>query len=855
MAAPLRVLVVEDSEDDTVLMLRELQGGGYEPTHERVDTAKAMTEALGREKWDVILADYVMPRFSAAAALTLLKESGLDLPFIIVTGTVGEEIVVAAMKAGAHDYLFKGNLARLVPAVERELRDAEVRRARRRAEEELLESRWKFEAFVEHSPYAVVITDQEGRIGLVNRETERMFGYGRAELLGQAVEILVPERLRRGHVRHREGYLASSSMRSLGASRCLLGRRKDGTQFPTEIGLSYVETRDGILVMSAIADTTERKQAEEALRESEAWLSTTLSSIGDAVIATDTEGRVTFLNPAAQSLTGRSQEEAVGRPLGAVFKVVSEDTGLALDDPVTKVMQEGVVVGLANHSALIAKDGSRLSIEDSGAPIRDQVGNITGVVLVFHDVSERRWAEDELRRLTARLLQVQEDERRQVAYDIHDGLGQLMTAASMHLEAFTGYRDSADSNAAEAEFVKAKRCLQEAVVEMRRMVSELGPLLLEDVGLVEASRRLLSDMAERIGWESEFESEGTDERLDGMAETALFRIVQEALANVAKHADSPKVRVAFRRERDALQLEVRDWGRGFGVPDKPERGRHVGLLGMRERAALVGGELSVESSPEDGTTVIVTVPVAPPAARLIGGKKVEVVRMAEAMKVRGSSRDAITVLIADDHPMVREGLRSMLDAQGIEVIGEAVNGAEAVERAQQIDPDVVLMDVRMPDMDGLAATEIIKQTTPQTSVIVITSYESKEYLRRAIEAGAAGYLLKGMSRESLIDAVRLVKGGGSLIDARLLSELLKEMGVEGSRFQGVEGALEALTPREQEVLHLLVRGLTNKEIASEMHYSVGTVKNVVQRVIEKLGVSDRTQAAVYAVRAGINPPT
>jgi DNA-binding NarL/FixJ family response regulator len=386
------------------------------------------------------------------------------------------------------------------------------------------------------------------------------------------------------------------------------------------------------------------------------------------------------------------------------------------------------------------------------------------------------------------------------------------------------------------------------------MVSELGPLLLEDVGLVEASRRLLSDMAERMNWESEFESEGTDQRLDGMAETALFRIVQEALANVAKHADSLKVRVAFRRERYALQLEVRDWGRGFGVPDKPERGRHVGLLGMRERAALVGGEFNVESSVEDGTRVMVTVPVAPPAVRRPGGKKAEVVRMADATKVRGSSREAITVLIADDHPMVREGLRSMLDAQGIEVIGEAINGAEAVERAQQIDPDVVLMDVRMPDMDGLAATEIIKQTSPQTSVIVITSYESKEYLRRAIEAGAAGYLLKGMSRESLIDAIRLVKGGGSLIDARLLSELLKEMGVEGSRFQGVEGALEALTPREQEVLSLLVRGLTNKEIATEMHYSVGTVKNVVQRVIEKLGVSDRTQAAVYAVRAGVNPP-
>src|SRR3972149_10204747 len=151
-----------------------------------------MTDALGREKWDVILADYMMPRFSAAAALTLLKESKLALPFIIVTGTVGEEIVVAAMKAGAHDYLFKGNLARLFPAVERELAEAEARRARRRAEEELLESRWKFEALVEHSPLALVITDQEGRTVLVNRESERMFGYSQAEPLGQAAAIRGP---------------------------------------------------------------------------------------------------------------------------------------------------------------------------------------------------------------------------------------------------------------------------------------------------------------------------------------------------------------------------------------------------------------------------------------------------------------------------------------------------------------------------------------------------------------------------------------------------------------------------------------------------------------------------------------
>jgi RNA polymerase sigma factor (sigma-70 family) len=275
---------------------------------------------------------------------------------------------------------------------------------------------------------------------------------------------------------------------------------------------------------------------------------------------------------------------------------------------------------------------------------------------------------------------------------------------------------------------------------------------------------------------------------------------------------------------------------------------------MRERAALIGGQFTVESAPGSGTKVNVMVPIPRPREPVIGKRKLEEVEMIEQRKGRQPARQGITVLIADDHPMVREGLRSMLDAEGITVIGEAINGSEAVEKVRELNPHLVLMDVRMPDMDGLAATEVIKQGSPETSIIVVTSYESKEYLRRAIAAGAAGYILKGMSRESLIDAVRLVKAGGSLIDARLLSELLREMGIEGSRFEGrAEGTLEALTPREQQVLQLLIDGLTNKEIAQQMHYSVGTVKNVVQRVIEKLGVSDRTQAAVYAVRAGLSP--
>ena len=148
-AKPLRVLIVEDSEDDTLLLLRELRKGGYGPVYERVETPEAMRTALAKQEWDIIISDYVLPKFSGLAALDVLRESGQDLPFIIVSGKIGEDVAVSAMKAGAHDYIIKGNLARLVPAVERELRDAASRLNRRQAEEELENYRRHLEDMVE----------------------------------------------------------------------------------------------------------------------------------------------------------------------------------------------------------------------------------------------------------------------------------------------------------------------------------------------------------------------------------------------------------------------------------------------------------------------------------------------------------------------------------------------------------------------------------------------------------------------------------------------------------------------------------------------------------------------------------
>lgn len=175
MGVLLRVLIVEDSEDDAELMLRELQRGGYELVFQRVDTPAAMEAALASQPWDVVIADHAMPRFNALAALHLLQESGLDLPFIIVSGSIGEDIAVEAMKAGAHDYIMKNSLARLVPAIERELREAVVRRERRKADEALRKAHEELEVRVEQRTAELARANEELRFEIAQRKRAEQF--------------------------------------------------------------------------------------------------------------------------------------------------------------------------------------------------------------------------------------------------------------------------------------------------------------------------------------------------------------------------------------------------------------------------------------------------------------------------------------------------------------------------------------------------------------------------------------------------------------------------------------------------------------------------------------------------------
>lgn len=217
-------------------------------------------------------------------------------------------------------------------------------------------------------------------------------------------------------------------------------------------------------------------------------------------------------------------------------------------------------------------------------------------------------------------------------------------------------------------------------------------------------------------------------------------------------------------------------------------------------------------------------------------------------------KPTIKVLLVDDHTVVRDGVRTMLSSEpDIVVVGEASSGEEAVQRVQELEPHVVLMDIRMPKMSGIEAARRIKSARPTTSVIMLTMYDSDTYMVEAIRAGAAGYLTKDVSRDLLCHAIRSVVDGGTTVRSGLLKRAMDALlrAPAGEKEDSVTSLVEHLTPRELDVLKLLAQGHGNKEICAELELAEITVKKHVQSIIQKLGASDRTHAAIRAVKLGL----
>ena len=394
---PVRLLLVEDSENGAMLLLRELRRGGYEPSHERVYTPggmeRALEEAEAREEpYEVVISDYYMPRFKAPDALALPRRLGYDAPFIVVSGKIGEDAAVGIMKAGANDYLTRENMARLCPAIERELKEAEVRRERTRAEEALARSEIRFRRLVEQAADAMFVYDLGGRFVDVNRRACESLGFAKEELLGMSMADV--------ELGHDPGSLKDLWAEvSSGVSLTLEGehRRKDGSTFPVEVRVGVFEGGGSPLVLVLARDVTGRKEAEERARETEARYRTLVEQIPAVTYVQEPFGdkRVTYVSPQTESVLGYPVDRELLDPDHWLNIMHPEDRERVLaEDERTDRTGEPFRAEYRQY----ASDGRIVWIRDEATLVRDESRRPLYWQGIQYDVTEEKLVEEELRR-------------------------------------------------------------------------------------------------------------------------------------------------------------------------------------------------------------------------------------------------------------------------------------------------------------------------------------------------------------------------------------------------------------------------------------------------------------------------
>ena len=372
--------------------------------------------------------------------------------------------------------------------------------------------------------------------------------------------------------------------------------------------------------------------------------------------------------------------------------------------------------------------------------------------------------EESLRQLSARLLKLQDDERRRIARDLHDITGQKLAAQSMALSQVLK-RKTAGLDA------ESQRLLLECVTlgkqvgeEIRTLSYLLHPPLLDELGLASAVKWYAEGFEQRTGIAMKVDIASDFLRLTPEIEVTLFRIIQESLTNVQRYSGSKRAQVQVKAAGNkVIEVQIRDFGKGIndGILNSATGTAAplgVGIQGMRERMRQLGGTLEITSRVNQGTLVTATLPLlhshrdAPLDSASATGPSSLGVRE-EARPNGNNSRKQI--LIADDHEMLRRGLRTMLEREpDWEICGEAVNGQEAVDKAISLSPDLVILDINMPVLNGLAAVRLIKRHRPQTKILIFTVHDSEQTLKEIQSVGANGYLSKGNASEDLLRVVK-----------------------------------------------------------------------------------------------------
>jgi PAS domain S-box-containing protein len=617
---------------------------------------------------------------------------------------------------------------------------------------------------VQFSGDAILTKTLDGVIQTWNASAERLFGWRADEIVGRPVTLLIPpdrldeepeilERLQRGQTVERRETVRVT---------------KDGRRLPVLLSVSPLRDRDGRIVGASkiVHDLTAVAAARDALRREKELLATTLASIGDGVIVTDAHGRVTSLNPQAEALTGWTSAEAQGRDLASVFPIVNEQTRKPVDNPVHRVLEHGTIVGLANHTVLVARDGVERSIDDSAAPIRDVDGGLVGAVLVFRDITSRRQAE--------RLVQASDRRKDEflaiLSHELRNPLAPVRMAISM-LQRI---------GAAESQVRDLYSVIDRQTQQLTRLLDDLLDISRIASGkiVLKTSRmplgRAVADAVEAVrpyveSMQHSLEVSVEDEGIEVEGDVArLAQVFTNLLDNAVKYTDEGgRITLTVRREGHDAVVRVRDSGIGLSPSQLPrifemfaqgdqslERARSglgVGLALSRTLVELHHGRIEAHSEgPGKGSELVVRLPMLPSTwASPTTSDATE----------SAPSKQGLRILIADDNVDAVTVLAGALNHAGY-AVHAAHDGTGAMAAADTFQPDVAILDIGMPKLDGYEVARRLRERFGKRLILVaLTGWGQDEDRRRAMSAGFDHHLTKPVDLDALYRLIGTVETG------------------------------------------------------------------------------------------------
>jgi PAS domain S-box-containing protein len=482
------------------------------------------------------------------------------------------------------------------------------------ANEFLRESEATSRLILESMPDAVVIIDKEGEIVHANRQVETLFGYSPAEVMGRAVEALVPERFQGQHPQNRLSYADQRSRRIMGLGSDLFGRRKDASEFPVEVMLAPINNSTNWDVLVAIRDNTRQRQAQEALRINEEKLRTLFEILPVGISFLDRDGKVNELNSALAEILGLSKSEILAGRFRTRRYIRADGSPMPISEMAsTRARQEQKTIYNV-ETGVVKENGDVIWTSVNAAPV--QIADVEAAVVTI-DITERKQAEEVLHRhrerlriLSRRLVEVQEEERHAIARELHDRVGQNLAALTLNLNILRNQLSGETLDKVGTRLNDSVNLVKDILTITRSVMADLRPNVLDDYGLDAAINEYAERFSQRYGIRvvTHTPAKATP-RLDPGVEMTLLRIAQEALTNIAKHAQASQAVMSLEMEEDSIFMTIEDNGMGILSWQKVNQPGSHGLRIMRERAEAFGGYLKVNSTYKNGTKIEVKIPL------------------------------------------------------------------------------------------------------------------------------------------------------------------------------------------------------------------------------------------------------